>query len=286
MMNYYFKKIYLLIIITICFSCQNKNDGSENGVKKIFSKLSSNKTGITFSNTLAENDSLNYFTYAYIYMGGGVSAGDINNDGLIDLYFTGNMTPNKLYLNKGNLEFEDISDFAGVNGDTRWYTGTTMIDLNNDGFLDIYVSVGGKFGSKENQLFINNGDNTFTEQAKEYNIADPSNSVQSTFFDYDLDGDLDLYIANYPPTPFNAPNYFYALKQKISRPLETDRLYRNDGNRFTDVTEEAGLKTFGLSLSATTADINQDGWPDIYVSNDFSTPDYLLIIKMEHFPSI
>ena len=276
-MNYYFKKIYLIIIVVACFSCENKNDKFSNGSKKIFTKLSSNETGISFSNTLKENDSLNYFTYAYIYMGGGVSAGDINNDGLIDLYFTGNMEPNKLYLNKGNLEFEDISEKAGINGDNRWYTGTTMSDVNNDGFLDIYCSVGGKFGPKENQLFINNGDNTFTEQAQKYNLDDSSNSVQSTFFDYDLDGDLDVYIANYPPTRFDAPNYFYAFKQGYPKKLETDRLLRNDGETFTDVTEEAGLKTFGLSLSATTADLNQDGWPDIYVSNDFSTPDYLFI---------
>ena len=132
-------------------------------------------------------------------MGGGVSAGDINNDGLIDLFFTGNMVDNKLYLNKGNMQFEDITKSAGIAGDSRWYTGTTMCDINNDGFLDVYCSVGGKFGPKENQLFVNNGDNTFTEQAKKYGIDDPSNSVQATFFDYDLDGDIDLYVANYPP---------------------------------------------------------------------------------------
>jgi len=268
MMNYYFRKIYLIITVATFLSCGNKNGESE---KKIFNKLTASQTGISFSNNLIENDSLNYFTFAYIYMGGGISAGDINNDGLVDLYFTGNMVPNKLYLNKGNLKFEDISGTAGISGDNRWYTGTTMIDINNDGYLDIYCSVGGKFGSKENQLYINNGDNTFREQAEKYNLNDPSNSVQSTFFDYDLDGDLDVYIANYPPTPFNAPNYFYAFKQNYPKKLETDRLLRNDGDTFTDVTEEAGLKTFGLSLSATTADLNKDGWPDIYVSNDFST---------------
>ena len=268
----YLKTICALSILAIVFISCNEADN-----KKIFNKLSSKKTGVDFSNILTENDSLNYFTYSYIYMGGGVSAGDINNDGLIDLYFTGNMVPNKLYLNKGNLEFEDISDLAGVSGDNRWYTGTTMSDVNNDGFLDIYCSVGGKFGPKENQLFINNGDNSFTEQAKKYNLDDQSNSVQATFFDYDKDGDLDVYIANYPPTPFNAPNFFYAFKQRSPKKLETDRLLRNDGSTFTDVTEEAGLKTFGLSLSATAADLNQDGWPDIYVSNDFSSPDYLFI---------
>ncbi len=255
-------------------SCSQQHEDSN---PKLFSKLTKEKSGIDFTNTLIENDSLNYFTYAYIYMGGGVSVGDINNDGLVDLYFTGNMVPNKLYLNKGNLRFEDISDSAGVSGDTRWYTGTTMADVNSDGLLDIYCSVGGKFGLKENQLFINNGDNTFTEKAKEFGINDPSNSVQSTFFDYDLDGDLDLYVANYPPTPFNAPNFHYAFKQKFPKPLDTDKLFKNEGGTYIDVTEKAGLKTFGLSLSATVGDLNQDGWPDLYVSNDFSSPDYMFI---------
>ncbi len=268
------KFLHFSLVILLFFSCSKKQ---EDVGPKLFSKVTSKKSGIDFANNLIENDSLNYFTYAYIYMGGGVSAGDINNDGLVDLYFTGNMVPNKLYLNKGNLQFEDISETAGVSGDNRWYTGTTMVDVNHDGLLDIYCSVGGKFGPKRNQLFINNGDNTFTEKAEEFGIDDPSNSVQSTFFDYDLDGDLDLYVANYPPTPFNAPNFHYAFKQKFPKPLETDRLFKNENGTFIDVTEEAGLKTFGLSLSATVGDLNQDGWPDLYVSNDFSSPDYMFI---------
>lgn len=264
---------FVALIITSCGT-----EKAETVQFTAFTNMTPETTKITFSNDLTENDSLNYFTYAYIYMGGGVSAGDINNDGLIDLYFTGNMVSNKLYLNKGNLQFEDITDAAGIGGDDRWYTGTTMIDINCDGFLDIYCSVGGKFGPKENQLFINNGDNTFAEKASEYGIDDPSNSVQATFFDYDLDGDLDLYVANYPPTAFNAPNFHYAFKQKNPDVLDSDRLYRNDGgNNFVEATAEAGLKTFGLSLSATVGDVNQDGWPDIYISNDFSSPDYLFI---------
>ena len=163
---------------------------------------------------LVENDTLNYFTYPYIYMGGGVSTGDINNDGLVDIYFTGNMVDNKLYLNKGNMNFEDITDSSGVKGNNRWYTGTTMIDINNDGLLDIYCSVGGKFNPKNNELYINNGDNTFTELSKEYGIDDIGNSVQATFFDYDKDGDLDLYVANYPPTPFDVPNAYYYYKMQ------------------------------------------------------------------------
>lgn len=268
------KKAFLLVVSVIFFiSCTNKKTSAS----KTFNSLDAKDTGINFSNILTENDSLNYFTYAYLYMGGGVSAGDVNNDGLIDLFFTGNMVSNKLYLNKGDLTFEDISDTAGISGDSRWYTGVTMADVNNDGFLDIYCSVAGKFGPKENELYINNGDKTFTEKAADYGIADIGNSVQATFFDYDLDGDLDLYVANYPPTPFNAPNSHYLFKQNLPKPNETDKLYRNDGNKFTNVTDEAGLRTFGLSLSATVGDLNNDGWPDIYISNDFSTPDYLFI---------
>ena len=261
-------------ILIILFSCNNKNTDSNS---KIFKDLNHSNTGINFSNNLIENDSLNYFTYGYIYMGGGVSAGDINNDGLIDLYFTGNMVPNKLYLNKGNMKFEDISDKAGVSGDNRWFTGVTMADVNSDGFLDIYCSVGGKFKPKENLLFINNGDLTFTESAKKFGVDDIGNSVQSTFFDYDLDGDLDLYVANYPPTKFNAPNYFYQFKMGNIQDVETDNLFRNDGEKFTNVTNEAGLRSFGLTNSATIGDLNNDGWPDIYVSNDFNVPDYLFI---------
>jgi len=269
------KKLVLFICILFgVISCQEKK-GLTN---KIFRSLDFKTTGIEFSNNLTESDTLNYFNnFAYMYMGGGVAAGDINNDGLIDLFFTGNMVDNKLYLNKGNLKFSDISNSAGVQGDFKWYTGVTMADVNNDGFLDIYCSVGGRYKSKENMLYINNGDLTFTESAKKYGIADIGNSIQATFFDYDNDGDLDLYTANYPPTRFDAPNYYYRFKMNNTRDEETDKLYRNDGEKFTDVTESAGLKTFGLSNSATIGDIINDGWPDIYVSNDFSTPDFLYI---------
>ncbi len=270
LMRCYTISLFVLILLMGCSESRKKESA-------IFRPLDEKSTGISFENRLTESDTLNYFTYAYIYMGGGVSAGDINNDGLIDLFFTGNMVPNKLYLNKGNMQFEDISDAAGISGDDRWYTGTTMADVNHDGLLDIYCSVGGQSGNRKNQLFINNGDLTFTEKAAEYGLADPGNSVQATFFDYDRDGDLDMYLANYPPTRFDAPNSFYLFKQQYPKPVETDKLFRNDGDTFTDVTKEAGLATFGLSLSATVGDLNQDGWPDIYVSDDFSTPDYLFI---------
>lgn len=269
------KTVYAIIVIILIFSCNREEVGSPETVveNKIFKSLNHDVSRIDFQNTLTEADSLNYFTYGYMYMGGGVSAGDINNDGLIDLFFTGNQVSNKLYLNKGNLKFEDITEKSGVSGDNRWYTGVTMSDINHDGYLDIYCSVGGKFRPKANQLFINNRNGTFTEKAASFGIADTGNSVQSTFFDYDKDGDLDLYVANYPPTLFSAPNSYYALKKQSPKDNETDNLYRNDGDVFTNVTNIAGLRSFGLSLSATVADINNDGWPDLYVSNDFSTPD-------------
>ncbi len=269
------KKIILFAILFSFFSChEEKNNETQ---VSLFEILGPEVSSIDFSNDLTETDSLNYLNFAYIYMGGGVSAGDINNDGLIDLYFTGNMVPNRLYLNKGNLHFEDITDKAGVAGDNRWFTGVTMADVNDDGFLDIYCSVGGKFQPKENLLFVNNGDLTFSEKAKEYGIANAGNSIQSTFFDYDKDGDLDLYVGNYPPTPFNAPNIFYRYKTTEVEDIESDKLYRNDGQKFVDVTKQVGVESFGLTNAVMVSDLNGDGWDDIYVSNDFSTPDYLYL---------
>ena len=267
------KQIIIAFCLLLLVSCSRKEAGDE----IIFSTLSHSDTGIDFSNNLTENDSLNYFTYSYIYMGGGVATGDINNDGLVDIFFTGNQVSNKLYLNKGNMKFEDISQKAGVSGDSRWYTGVTMADVNGDGFLDIYCSVGGKFGDKRNQLFINNQNGTFTEKAKEYGVDDIGNSVQATFFDYDKDGDLDLFVANYPPTKFNSPTFVYLQMMHNVKDNESGHLYRNDGNHFANVTQEAGVKAYGLSLSATIGDLNNDGWPDIYVSNDFNSPDFMYI---------
>ncbi|AOW21529.1 FG-GAP-like repeat-containing protein [Urechidicola croceus] len=271
------KEIIILLLSIVLVSCSKNNDSNKKNDHKIFESLSHLKTKIDFQNLLNENDSLNYMNYAYMYMGGGISVGDINNDGLKDVYFTGNMVSNKLYLNKGNLEFEDITESAGVGGDNRWYTGATMADVNGDGFLDIYCSVSGKFKPKVNQLFINNGDGTFLEKAEEYGLDDISSSVQGTFFDYDKDGDLDLYVANYPPMPFNAPEFSYKFRMANLKHEESDHLYRNDGGKFTDVSLASGIKNFGLSLSATIGDLNNDSWPDIYVSNDFMSPDYMFI---------
>ena len=266
------KKIYFGFIILISFfSCQKHVD-------KQFSKILSKDSGVQFSNNIIETDSLNYFNYPYMYMGGGISAGDVNNDGLIDLFFTANMESNSLYLNKGDFKFEDIAESSGVKGDDRWFTGSTMVDINNDGYLDIYVSVSGKGENRNNVLYVNNGDLTFTERASEYGINHNGHTTQSTFFDYDNDGDLDLYLANYSPTPFNSPVALYHYKLNNPKLQDSDILYENNGdNTFTDVTIDAGILNFGLSLSATVSDFNNDGWKDIYVSNDFDSADFMYI---------
>ena len=243
-----------------------------------FRKLSPSRTGIHFLNELIENDTLNYTKFPYMYMGGGVSIGDINNDGLDDIFFTGNLVANKLYLNKGNMKFEDISSTAGITGNHQWFTGSTMADVNNDGWLDIYVCVSAKYQPSDNLLFINNHDNTFTESAKAYGINDKSSSVQATFFDYNNDGLLDLYVANYPIVLVSQGAEFYRDKIKANKFEESGHLYRNNGNlTFSDVTDEAGVRNFGMSIGVVAADFNNDGWKDLYVSNDFNPPDFLYL---------
>ena len=240
-----------------------------------FTQLESEKSGVDFSNIIIENDTLNYFNFPFLYLGGGVSIGDINNDHLPDIYFTGNQVPNKLYLNKGNLEFEDITATAGVAGDERWYSGATMVDINQDGWLDIYMSVAGKSGSTTNQLFVNQGDNTFVEESRAFGIDDKSTSIQSTFFDYNNDGLLDLFVANYPIVRVSAGNQYYKDKMVANRFEDSGHLYQNKGDgTFVDVTEASGLRRFGLTLGLVATDFNNDGFKDLYLSNDFNVPDY------------
>jgi hypothetical protein len=213
-------------------------------------------------------------------MGGGVSVGDFNNDGLTDIYLVGNMVPDRLYLNRGNFVFEDVTEISNTGGGNRWKLGSTICDINNDGLPDIYVSVSGLSTNRENLLFVNQGVNkdgipVFKEEAKKYGINDPGMSTQSTFFDYDNDGDLDLYVANYPITNFKATPYAYKQMMRNVKWIDSGHLYRNNGDgTFTDVTKESGLLSFGLTLSATVSDFNQDGYKDLYISNDFTCPDY------------
>jgi hypothetical protein len=266
--------IYLTILL-LTVACNNN--------QSLFTKLPACKTHISFSNDLTESDTFNYFLFSYMYMGGGVSVADFNNDGLCDIYFTGNMVGNRLYLNTGNLEFKDVTDESNTAGDTRWMLGSTVCDINNDGWKDIYVSVSGLRDNCRNMLFINQGNNengipVFTEEAAKYGIDDNGKSTQGTFFDYDNDGDLDLYVANYPITSFKSPPYYYRQMMRNAKTTESGHLYRNNGNGpFTDVTAEAGLLNFGLSLSATVSDLNQDGYQDLFVSNDFTSPDFYFI---------
>lgn len=261
-----------LVILSLAAILLNSGCNRSQGT---FRKLSPSRSGIKFFNELIENDTLNYTKFPYMYMGGGISIGDINNDGLDDIFFTGNLVPNRLYLNKGNLRFEDISEQAGIMGNHQWFTGSTMADVNNDGWLDIYVCVSGKYPPSDNLLFINNHDNTFTECAEAYGINDKSSSVQATFFDYNNDGLLDLYVANYPIVLVSMGAEFYRDKMKENKFEESGHLFRNNGNNtFTNVTDEAGLRNFGMSIGLVAVDFNNDGWKDIYISNDFNPPDY------------
>ncbi|TFV94773.1 RNA-binding protein [Algoriphagus kandeliae] len=242
-------------------------------------QLKPKKIGVNFKNQLTEDRDNNILRYEYFYNGGGVAVGDLDNDGLDDIFFTGNMVPNALYKNVGNLEFEDWTKKAGINKNKGWTTGVSMADVNGDGLLDIYVCYSGKGPEEErkNELWINQGDFQFEEQAETYGIADPSNSTQGLFFDFDRDGDLDLYLLNHHIQVITELEFDEA--KTIRHPYSGDKLYRNEGGKFIDISIEAGIKgsPLGFGLSVTATDINEDGWPDLLVTNDYIEPDYLYI---------
>lgn len=247
--------------------------------KTLFELLPSSSTHIHFNNKVEENDQYNVLDYMNIYTGAGVAAGDINNDGLVDLYFSGNQTTGRLYLNKGNLQFEDITEKAGL-VTNRWCTGVSMVDLNQDGFLDIYINVSGseKFGETANLLYINNQNNTFSEKAIEYGLAEKRLTMNASFLDYDKDGDLDLFLITNPADEMVSG--VNVIKERLTNGESegTDILYRNNGNgTFTDVSKAAGILLEGYSLGCAVSDVNRDGFPDIYVSNDFLSNDILYI---------
>ncbi|MEP3210649.1 MAG: VCBS repeat-containing protein [Maribacter sp.] len=251
----------------------------------MFTEVSSEWSNIDFVNVLEETIESNYYQYMYTYIGGGVAVGDINEDGLVDLYFTSNTGEDKLYLNRGGLEFTDISEKAGITKNDGFNTGVTMVDANNDGKLDIYVSRGGWKDDNDkfaNLLYINNGDETFTERAKEMGLADTNRTIQTTFFDFDKDGDLDAYVSNTPDITSRTEVLDLEKIQKDPKTLElkgSDRLYQNDGSgHFTDVSKKAGLQfDIGFGLNPQVGDLNNDGWPDVYVCNDFNVPDLVYI---------
>ena len=269
------KKQYgFLFLFYLLFSC--KQEGSET----LFSLLSESQTGISFRNDLVYTEKINPYTFRNFYNGAGVAIGDINQDSLPDIFFAGNQQSNRLYLNAGELSFEDITDKAGLNSEGSWTTGVSMADVNGDGLLDIYVCKSGPMqgAQRHNELFINNGDLTFTEKAKEYRLAEVGLSQHAVFFDYDKDGDLDMYLLSNSGRSVGLNDL--RLGQREIRDLEGgNKLFRNEGNRFSNVSQEAGIygSAIGYGLGVTVADLNQDGWPDLYVSNDFFERDYLYL---------
>ena len=253
--------------------------GCDQRQELLFTNPISQDTGVVFTNSITETDKLNILDYLYYYNGGGVALGDINNDGLLDIFLSGNQVKNKLFLNKGNLKFEDISEKANISGESSWNTGSVMGDINGDGLLDIYVcavvGINGFYGY--NELYINNGDESFTESAKEYNLDFTSFSSSAAFLDFDLDGDLDIYLLNH--AVHTQESFGMAELRKERNEQTGDKLLRNDGNTFVDVSEEAGIYggINGYGLGVSVADFNQDGYPDVFVGNDFHEDDYYYI---------
>ncbi|WP_439130071.1 VCBS repeat-containing protein [Polaribacter sp.] len=272
------KHIIILFSIGLFICCVDKN--IENN---LFESISAEYSGINFKNQITTNDSINIVSYEYLYNGGGVGVGDFNNDNLPDIIFSGNQVKSRIYINKGNLTFKDITSTSGINTQNKWCTGVSIVDINQDGYDDIYLNIGG-LGNKSmfpNLLYINNGDLTFTESAVDYGLADQGESIQSLFFDYDKDGDLDMYLLTGGGFERSAITIRPILKNGESR--NTDRLYRNDFNEekghpvYTNVSKEAGITIEGFGLGVTVFDANNDKWPDIYVSNDYLSRDFLYV---------
>jgi enediyne biosynthesis protein E4 len=269
------------------FGCKDPNPATSanSAAPSLYTPLSAEQTGVRFRNDLVYDRDFNIYRYRNFYNGGGVAIGDVNNDGLPDLFFSSNMSENRLYLNKGNLQFEDISTTAGIVGNGSWATGVAMADVNGDGWLDIYVCNSGNPRSDEqeaknfnraNELFINQQNGTFKESAIEYGLADPGLTTHTAFFDYDRDGDLDAYVLNNSFKPIGS----FDLRKNLRHTRDSlggHKLYRNDNGHFKDVSSEAGIlgSVIAFGLGVTVGDLNMDGWQDIYVSNDFFERDYL-----------
>lgn len=278
--------LYVLWFPLLLGACQENKKSVTGSDFPRFKLLTAEESGVDFVNKIWEDNRLNYFSFPHLYIGGGVAAGDFNNDGFPDLYFTSSLGENRLYLNKGNMQFEDITASAGVGASAGFKTGVTLVDINNDGFLDIYVCRYGwatNEALRKNLLFVNNGDLTFTERAAQYGIDDSNNSIQASFFDYDKDGYLDLFLVN-TVSDFRQTTSLVPLDVIHSNPdfkqyKGYDRLFKNQGGeRFVDVTKEAGIHAdMGFGFALIHADFNQDGWTDIFIGNDFFSPDYLYV---------
>ena len=274
------KCFQLILVLLLWVGCQpNTTTDKEMDLPQMFRLVESGQSGLDFVNEVEDQEDFNVLTYRNYYNGGGVAIGDINNDNLPDIYLTANMSANKLYLNQGGLTFEDITIKSGVAGEMEWSTGVTMADVNGDGWLDIYVCNSGDVAGdkKDNELYINNQDLTFTESAEVYGLNDKGFSTHASFFDYDRDGDLDMYLVN---NSFKDPSRIDFRNIRHERNEEGgDKLFRNDDNSFVDVSEEAGIygSKIGFGLGVSVSDINGDRWPDLYISNDFWERDYLYI---------
>ncbi|MFK7925992.1 MAG: VCBS repeat-containing protein [Bacteroidia bacterium] len=271
------------ICLTLLNACSSSRD---NNVSQgpLFTLLDSQQSGINFTNRLPNQDEFNIYTYRNFYNGAGVAIGDVNQDGLQDVFLTANLESNRLFINKGDFKFEDITEAAGIKGDKAWSTGVSMADVNADGWIDIYVCNSGDIAgdNKQNELYINQKDGTFLEQATEYGLANPGYSTHAAFFDYDKDGDLDAYLLNNSYKAIGSFNTQYNMRD-IRDEVGGDKLLRNDGGQFVDVSEAAGIygSVIGFGLGVTVGDLNADGWQDIYVSNDFFERDYIYINQQD-----
>lgn len=277
-----FKVVFFFLLLGfLSFSCKRN--------QTLFRQVSSKQSGVDFNNKIVENDSINPIDVTNIYNGGGVGVGDFNNDGLQDVYFTGNRVTNKLYLNKGKFKFDDVTDKANVGGNGKWCRGVSVVDINNDGWMDMYVcaTMLKDAAKRENLLYVNEGADGkgiphFKEMAAEYGLNDTTHSTMAAFFDYDNDGDLDMYLAVNEIIKGNNPAVFRPKITDGSFP-STGRLYQNNWNSslkhpvYSDVSRQAGTTIEGYGHGVTIADFNKDGWKDIFVTNDFNSNDILYI---------